>query len=159
MTHDALYIAAAVAFLGIAGCNTIEGAGRDVSGAGSSIERSAAGHGGDSVYTYRATVLRAGPNPEFPPVERVYSGATLEIYGCLSSREWCDVSWRGNRGWMQARDIGYKVGNRAISLAEYSSRGDIPTVSFDYSYWDSNYRTRSWYRDRAKWEQRYRDNG
>jgi uncharacterized protein YraI len=157
LTHYAPY--AVVALLGIAGCNTIEGAGEDISSAGTGIERSAAGHDYETVYTSRTTSLRAGPNVDFPLVERIRSQAPLEIRGCLSDLEWCDVSGRGSRGWVPAQDIGYTSRNRVMSPMEYSSGHEIPTVSFDYGYWDSNYRTRSWYRDRAKWEKRERDNG
>ena len=46
--------------------------------------------------------LRAGPSTGYPVVDVVYAGSDVQVYGCLPNRAWCDVSYRGYRGWMSS---------------------------------------------------------
>jgi len=52
-----------------------------------------------------AVSMQAGPGAEFPEVRRLAKDLTVDIHGCLKSWDWCDVSWRGNRGWIPAAAI------------------------------------------------------
>lgn len=107
-------------------------------------------------YTVRTTVMRAGPDYDYPAVRRVGRNARVDIYGCLRDRSWCDVGYRFDRGWVPGRDLvaDYRGRRREISLYP-----GIGILSFIFgSYWDSHYRTRSFYAERPRWERRYHDN-
>jgi len=90
-----------------------------------------------------AVQLRAAPADEYPAVRRLAKGLSVEIHGCLTTVEWCDISWRGNRGWVQMDALGYPSALRA------------PKVSFNLeTYWDANYDRQLWYADRSDWYRR-----
>jgi uncharacterized protein YraI len=86
----------------------------------------------------------------------VRRGDPVTVHGCLSRRDWCDVSWSNRRGWVSANYINFRDGDRRMRLSEYDSRRNLNTVRFNYSYWDTNYTARPWYKDKASWQRRYR---
>ena len=92
----------------------------------------------DSVHMY------AGPNTNYPEVMRLSAGRPVTVHGCLANMEWCDVEWRGNRGW---------VPGGVISPTDKSNVGTSSNVlSFDLkAYWEQNYQTRPWYADKDTW--------
>jgi uncharacterized protein YraI len=99
--------------------------------------------------------LRAGPSTNYPAVNLVGSGDSVRVFGCLSTRSWCDVGFAGQRGWMSSNYLAFiergrrYTGDRAIVALR------APVVSFTFGdYWDSHYRTRPFYRDRARWDRR-----
>lgn len=148
----------AIAFfapIALAGCNTFQGAGQDIASVGRGIERTADGANYGAYVTQRV-YMRGGPSVNFPRVDTVRRGASVDVHGCLSRRDWCDVSWNGRRGWISANYINFRDGDRRLRLADYDSRRSLNTVRFSYGYWDSNYRTQPWYKDKASWERRYR---
>lgn len=107
-------------------------------------------------YTVRTTVMRAGPDYDYPAVRRVGRDVRVDIYGCLRDWSWCDAGYRSDRGWIPGRDlvVDYRGRRREISLYP-----GIGILSFIFgSYWDSHYRTRSFYAERPRWERRYHDN-
>jgi uncharacterized protein YraI/predicted small secreted protein len=148
-------IAALVAAMALAGCNTIEGAGQDLASAGRGIERAADGNDNGPYVTQRVN-MRAGPSQDFPQVDVVKSRASVTVHGCLARRDWCDVSWNGSRGWVSSRYIQFRDGKRNMSVSNYDKRGNVQTVRFTYDYWDSYYTARPWYNERAAWERRRR---
>ena len=104
-------------------------------------------------YTVRWTTMRAGPDDNYPMVQRLRSNAAVIVYGCLSDRSWCDVSYRYDRGWISGDDIvvNYQGQRRRIMPAM-----GIGVLSFVFgSYWDSHYRSRPFYSERPRWEQHY----
>lgn len=110
--------------------------------------------------------LRSGPSTAYPAVIVVRAGAPLNVYGCLADTPWCDVSFRGIRGWMAGRYIQTVYRQRRVYVApEYYRPLGIPVIRFDLDrYWDRNYRSRDFYRDRDRWRREYRprdfnDNG
>jgi len=109
--------------------------------------------------------LRSGPSTAYPAVIVVRAGAPLNVYGCLADVPWCDVSFRGIRGWMAGRYIQTVYRQRRVYVApEYYRPLGIPVIQFDLDrYWDRNYRSRDFYRDRDRWRREYRprydDNG
>lgn len=110
-------------------------------------------------YSARKTWLRTGPDNRYPALRQVGRNVRIGIHGCLRDWSWCDVSFQRDRGWIPGRDIvaTYQGRRRNINLiAPYLGIGFL---SFSFtSYWDQNYRDRSFYGDRQRWEQDYNRN-
>lgn len=103
--------------------------------------------------------LRAGPSTEYPVVDVLVAGERLRVFGCLQTRSWCDVRFRGQRGWISSNYIALTGGN-------YSGRQDFdpyssPVITFSVdSYWGDHYRSRNFYGDRDRFRgHRDRDRG
>ncbi|MCE7027884.1 SH3 domain-containing protein [Jiella avicenniae] len=93
--------------------------------------------------------LRAGPSTDYPVVDVLVAGEGLRVFGCLQTRSWCDVRFRGQRGWISANYIALTGGN-------YSGRHDFdpysaPVITFSIdSYWGDHYRSRNFYHNRDR---------
>lgn len=93
--------------------------------------------------------LRAGPSTSYPAVTTIAAGSSVNIHGCLSGYSWCDVTWRHNRGWVSSHFLQARYQSRRVRVVEAAP----PIISFNFStYWSNNYRHRSFYRDRTRWE-------
>jgi len=102
--------------------------------------------------------LRAGPYGDYPRLATLPLGATLNVLGCLEGFSWCDVEWQGQRGWVSADYLDYQHDRRRVRLPEYGARSGFNIVAFDLNnYWDSNYRSRSWYGQREDFSRRHPD--
>lgn len=102
--------------------------------------------------------LYAGPSDDFPRVAVVPAKRTVQVYGCLPGREWCDVWVNGSRGWIESDNLVYWRNNRASDVRRYDSWYNFPTLTFSLgSYWDTNYRRQAWYGDRDHYDRRWRD--
>ena len=102
--------------------------------------------------TAAGTTMFAGPNTDYPQVMRLAGGLQVAIHGCMSDWQWCDVTWRGKRGWVAAAALEYHGNGERVALAT-GPHPAIPTANFEFnSYWNANYRARLWYSDRAKWQ-------
>lgn len=96
--------------------------------------------------------LRAGPDSSYPLIETIPAGAPLDVQGCTSGWEWCDVIFQGDRGWIAGNFIQYDYDNQYVLAPQYGAQIGIPIVSFVIgTYWDSYYRNRPFYRQRARW--------
>lgn len=97
--------------------------------------------------------LRAGPSTQYPPVLVVSAGSRVEIFGCLSSANWCDVGFAGYRGWISGSYLQTQYSSRRIYVdPDYYGRLGIPVVTFRVdNYWDRYYRGRDFYRERDRW--------
>ncbi len=103
--------------------------------------------------------MRAGPSTAFPVVDVVEEGTPVDVHGCIAGYSWCDVSADDNRGWVSASYLSYAIGGSYVPLVEHVSEIDLPIISFSVgSYWDSYYRTRPWYGERARWRDRWESN-
>ena len=97
--------------------------------------------------------LRAGPSTQYPAVDVVRSGEDVRVFGCLETRSWCDVGFRGFRGWMSSNYIAVVDVGRRYTGPEVVGRIGAPIVGYSFGrYWDDNYRDRSFYRDRGNWD-------
>ena len=104
-------------------------------------------------YTVRSTVMRAGPDYDYPVVLRLRANAGVTVYGCLRNWDWCDVGTRYDRGWVRGRDLVVNYGGRRRGI---SANVGLGILSFVFgSYWDSHYRSRPFYSERPRWEQQY----
>ena len=109
-----------------------------------------------SGYIVRTTVMRAGPDYDYPAVQRLRRDSSVTVHGCLRDWDWCDVSNRYDRGWVARRDIEVSYQGRRRYIG--SSMG-IFILSFSFgNYWDSYYRSRPFYSQRPRWEQHYTNN-
>jgi uncharacterized protein YraI len=97
--------------------------------------------------------MRSGPSTRYPAVVVIPVGTRVEILGCLSSANWCDVSFAGYRGWVSGSYLQTTYSQRRVYVEpEYYRPLGIPTVTFSIGrYWDDNYRNRDFYRDRDRW--------
>jgi uncharacterized protein YraI len=98
--------------------------------------------------------MRAGPGSRYPVVTTIPSDREVFIHGCLSNWDWCDVSWRRNRGWVFSDNLEALYRSRRIGFDEYRTFVDIPFVSFSFGYWDRHYRNRPWFDDWDRWDDR-----
>lgn len=97
--------------------------------------------------------MRSGPSTAYPAVTVVPVGAPVTINGCMSSVNWCDVSFVGGRGWVSGNYVqaSYRS-NRVYVAPDYYQGLGIPTVTFQVdNYWDRYYRGRDFYRERDRW--------
>jgi uncharacterized protein YraI len=103
-------------------------------------------------YTTGNVNLRAGPDPGYPLIDTIPAGAPLDIQGCTSGWEWCDVIFQGERGWVAGNFIQYDYNNQYVLVPQYGMQIGIPIVTFVIgNYWDRYYRNRPFYRERDRW--------
>ena len=102
--------------------------------------------------------MRAGPGSDFPRVAYIPEGARVNLRGCVRGFSWCDISWRGDRGWVNASNIGYRWNDRRVIVNEWGPRIGLPIISFSVQdYWSRHYRQRPWWSQRNTWFERERD--
>jgi uncharacterized protein YraI len=107
--------------------------------------------------------MRAGPGTRFPVVTTIPQNRNVNVIGCDQNLDWCDVEWRGNRGWVFADYLTVSDQRRSGPLAEIGRLLSVPFAAFNPdNYWDQHYRDRPWYDDRQRWGttggvQEYRD--
>lgn len=97
--------------------------------------------------------MRSGPSTDYPPILVVPYSSPVEIYGCLSSANWCDVSYGSYRGWISGSYLQTTYSQQRVYVGpQYYRPLGIPVVTFSVgSYWDRHYRSRDFYRDRDRW--------
>jgi len=104
----------------------------------------------DARITERVELL-AGPAADFPRVRTLPPGTAVTVHGCTRGYRWCDVTWRGKRGWVDSAYMVY--GNEQTALVSMSGAGaGLPQVEFDCAaYWDKHYKSQIFYDDRSQW--------
>ena len=97
--------------------------------------------------------MRAGPSTRYPAVAVIPAGSPVEIRGCLSDVNWCDVEFYGGRGWVSGQYVQALYQQRRIYVGpQYYRPLGIPVVRFSVdNYWDRYYRNRDFYRERDRW--------
>jgi uncharacterized protein YraI len=106
-------------------------------------------------FVVRSTMMYAGPDYDYPAVQRLRRNSAVVVHGCLRDWNWCDVSNRYDRGWVARRDIVVSYQGRRRGISAYLGLG---ILSFTFgNYWDSYYRSRPFYSQRPRWEQHYYD--
>ena len=95
---------------------------------------------------------RAGPSTSYPAITIIPAASAVTVYGCLSDRSWCDISWGPNRGWMSSLYLQATYRSRRVALPAYIAPLGIPFISFNFgSYWNSHYRSKPFYSQRSRW--------
>lgn len=97
--------------------------------------------------------MRSGPSTQYPAVIVIPVGSQVDIRGCMSSANWCDVAYAGYRGWVSGSYLQASYSQRRVYVdPQYYRPLGIPTVTFSIGrYWDDHYRNRPFYRDRDRW--------
>jgi uncharacterized protein YraI len=108
-------------------------------------------------YVSGRTKMRAGPDNGYPVVDTIRRGEGLTLHGCLSDWSWCDVGYRGARGWVPAnRILGETVSGRVPVVSNGPSIG-VSILGFNLDqYWDTYYNGR-FDRKRGQWQKYYRE--
>ena len=90
--------------------------------------------------------LRAGPSTHYPSIAMLFSGSTVQVFGCEQGNNWCDVQIGANRGWIDAAYLEVPAAAGPVVVANSAPMLGIPTVTFVLNdYWGSYYRGRPWY--------------
>lgn len=96
--------------------------------------------------------VRAEPSTAYPRVSTLPVGATVTIHGCLEGWTWCDVAYGDLRGWVAGTYVTSEYQGQRVGVVDYGPRLALPIVTFAFTnYWDSYYRGRPWYAQRARW--------
>lgn len=84
--------------------------------------------------------LRAGPGSSYPVVATMRAGDEVTIYGCLSGWRWCDINWKGHRGWAAGKYLRVSYEHRLGPITTYGPYIGLPFIVFNLdSYWDRYY--------------------
>ncbi|MGN6464134.1 MAG: SH3 domain-containing protein [Rhizobiaceae bacterium] len=51
--------------------------------------------------------MRMGPSTGYQVVDVIPDGGRVTVHGCVRGYNWCDVSWRGLRGWASGNYLAY----------------------------------------------------
>jgi uncharacterized protein YraI len=94
------------------------------------------------------TALRAGPGARYPTIDIMRSGDAVDIRGCLPRWTWCDVMWRGERGWARGAALEVLYQSRRAPIVRWGRTIGVPFIQFNVQrYWGDYYRDRPFYRD------------
>ncbi len=105
--------------------------------------------------TSQGVEIQAGPGSEYPDVMRLAPNLKITIHACTRAWDWCDIEWRGNRGWAPAAALDYRLDDTLLPVSDFGPRVGLPQVEFNLTrYWDANYRQRPWYSQRQEWVER-----
>jgi len=110
----------------------------------------------DPAVTTQSVNMRAGPGVSYPVVAYLAPNLSVDVAGCVAGYQWCDVIAGPNRGWVYAAYLSSYYNNAPIALSSGAPYIGIPLITFSIgSYWDSYYRGRPWWNDRAYWYDRH----
>lgn len=102
--------------------------------------------------TTQGVNMRAGPNTSYPQVAVLGRGVAVNVVGCTDGWQWCDVIVGPNRGWVYAGYLSYQYNSVPTMISYGGPTLGIPLISFSIGpYWDSYYRGRPWWNNRAYW--------
>lgn len=94
--------------------------------------------------------LRAGPSTFYPIVSVLGPGTPVQLFGCEPNFGWCDVQQGLNRGWVDAWLLQAAGPGGPVVVASSAPMLGLPIVTFTIgNYWDTWYRGRPWYSNRA----------
>jgi uncharacterized protein YraI len=109
-----------------------------------------------NAFTSEDANIHAGPDPAFPVISMIPEGQPIDIHGCVSGYEWCDVTWEGRRGWVDAEYLVGTYNDRRVSVFRYGRQIDVPILGFAIDdYWNRFYREEPWYGNRERWHLRF----
>lgn len=111
-----------------------------------------AAHAADA-YAVTNVNLRAGPDGGYPVVDTLNEGERVELLGCLNGLQWCEVETRHEeRGWIYAHYLNTSSNGRAYTIIQSNGLGGLRILTFrPNDYWNTHYRTKSFYRKRDRW--------
>jgi uncharacterized protein YraI len=94
--------------------------------------------------------IRTGPGTSYQRFDTIPSSDRVVVHGCLAGYNWCDVGWRGERGWVSGNYLAYRSErHRDRTISSVGVSIGLPVLGFEpYAYHGRYYRDRPWYRDR-----------
>jgi uncharacterized protein YraI len=96
--------------------------------------------------------LMSGPGDDYPVVTGLGPNQPVEVFGCVSTYEWCDVGLDDLRGWVDGNALTYPYEGNYVPLQSYGAVIGLPVVVFSIDdYWGRYYAHRPWYGDRDRW--------
>jgi uncharacterized protein YraI len=107
-------------------------------------------------WTTRPVQQKAGPAEFYPTVGGLPGGVQVRIFGCVRGITYCDVSWRGNRGWVKGNALAGFYKNKRVPLANFGVQLGVPYITFNFGYWDNNYKGKPWFKDRGRWDKNWK---
>jgi len=84
----------------------------------------------DTAAVERSAKLRSGPGSQYRALAVVRRGAVVDLSGCTAN--WCEVSWRGRRGYLALSVLGAARSPAAIVTAPPPSYYVAPGPSYYY---------------------------
>lgn len=91
-------------------------------------------------------VMYAGPGGNFPIVNQIPAGASVNVYGCTSDFVWCDTTINQWRGWVQGQYVYYPYQGAQAPISQNGALMGLAVVTFAAAaYWGAHYRDRPWY--------------
>lgn len=94
--------------------------------------------------------LRAGPDIFYPSVMIMPPGAGVQVFGCVSGFDWCDVQFGASRGWVDAAFLQAVGPGGPVIIASSPAVIGVPSVTFSFNnYWNTYYVGRPWYARRG----------
>lgn len=100
-------------------------------------------------FTTSPTSQRAGPGIRYPIVAMIPGRVPITIYGCVAGATWCDVSWRGSRGWVSGGNIQIAWHGRRNPVISFYRQLGIPIITFGFDdYWNHYYRSKPFFKQR-----------
>lgn len=109
-------------------------------------------------FTTQPVELRSGPGTGYPSLGIIQNNSALTVNGCLESWSWCDVTIGADRGWVEGASLALEYQNNRSALVKVAPQANVGVVTFSFDdYWDNNYKTRTFYKERPRWQQYYRE--
>ena len=84
----------------------------------------------NSAVTNADVNLRAGPDLSFPAVMALREQTSVEVMGCQSDYQWCDVKVDALRGWVRADYLTATYENAEVNVAERGAAIGLPVLAF-----------------------------
>lgn len=73
--------------------------------------------------------IRSGPGPMYQIVGVIPAEASADVSGCITSGDWCAVTYDGVTGWSYAAYL--SVEDNQTPLSEAASTGSVSVIEFD----------------------------
>ena len=106
----------------------------------------------EEAYVIRTGKMRAGPDYDFPSIRSVSRGNVIDVYGCTRGYEWCDIRYRGDRGWFPGDNIAFDYAGRRAPLPWVAPLLGLIILDFAIDdYWGRYYYNRPWFNRRDHW--------
>jgi uncharacterized protein YraI len=74
--------------------------------------------------------IRSGPGPEHPVIGHIQDNRRAEILGCIEGSLWCQVDYRGTRGWAYSQYLEMEADGRRVVLNERPADVRVPAVTY-----------------------------
>jgi uncharacterized protein YraI len=95
------------------------------------------------------TGLRAGPGKKYPLIAKLETGSPIDVLGCVTGWDWCEVVAGGVHGWAVGHRLGIGFAGQNVQVGIYGPRLGLPVVVFqEQPYWRQYYYNRDFYLQR-----------